>query len=266
MSISLMNAAWKSDYPTGKKFVLISLCDNASDHGECYPSIEMIAKRCGMSVRTVFVHLDSLELDGAIRRENRLGRSTVYHLDPCRFCTPAKSAPLQNLHATPAESAPLPLQILHPTPAESAPITTKEPSVIPNTGEKAQAPTMPGVPDDVFHDFLKIRAAKKAPLTNTAIRAIQREADKAGLTLTEAVEACCELGWQSFNAAWYAGRQAKNQVATVGAAGAGQRTETPYQRSMRERVAEFSPAVARRAPGPVFPTLDAENVAFRRIN
>lgn len=122
---------------------------------------------------------------------------------------------------------------------------------------------MPEVPDDVFQDFLKIRAAKKSPLTNTAIRGIQREADKAGLTLTQAVEVCCELGWQSFNAAWFAQRQAKNQIAAVAGSSAGQQAETPYQRSMREQVAAYSPSVARRAPGPIFHTLDAENVSIR---
>ncbi len=114
MSIALMTLAWKSDLPTGPKMVLLSLCDNANDQGECYPSIPMVAQRCSMSVRAVYTHLDRLERLGALSRKNRAGRSTIYTLDPCRFCTPAESAPLQNLH---------------PTPAESAPITVNEPSV-----------------------------------------------------------------------------------------------------------------------------------------
>lgn len=75
--------------------------------------------------------------------------------------------------------------------------------------KSADAPTIPDVPDEVLADFLKIRKAKNAPLTNTAIAGIRREADKAGITMTEALTACCEFSWQGFNAGWYAERQAK---------------------------------------------------------
>ena len=70
------------------------------------------------------------------------------------------------------------------------------------------------IPKDLLADFLVVRKAKKAgALTKTAIKGIQREADKAGLTLIEAVTVCCELGWQGFNAGWYAERQAKGKPA-----------------------------------------------------
>lgn len=32
---------------------------------------------------------------------------------------------------------------------------------------------------------------------------IQREAEKAGITLEEALSTCCERGWQGFKAEWY---------------------------------------------------------------
>jgi hypothetical protein len=86
------------------------------------------------------------------------------------------------------------------------------------------------IPKDLLADFLVVRKAKKAgALTKTAIKGIQREADKAGLTLIEAVTVCCELGWQGFNANWYAERQAK-------AAKQNGPTETTYQRSKREQM------------------------------
>ena len=31
MSIALMTEAWKAELPSGRKFVLLSLCDNAND-------------------------------------------------------------------------------------------------------------------------------------------------------------------------------------------------------------------------------------------
>lgn len=61
-------------------------------------------------------------------------------------------------------------------------------------------------PDDVsevvFADFLKIRSAKKAPLTETAMAGIRREAALANKTLNEVLQVCCERGWQSFKAEW----------------------------------------------------------------
>ena len=112
-----------------------------------------------------------------------------------------------------------------------------EPSIEPSIKKtSAQALHLPDVDVDVLADFLKIRLAKKAPLTETALKGIRREAEKAGLTLEQAIEVCCELGWQAFNAGWYAQRQAR---ALPGDA-SGRPTETTYQRSMREKVEAFT--------------------------
>jgi len=83
-------------------------------------------------------------------------------------------------------------------------------------GEKAQAPTLPGVSAELLADYMAVRKAKKAgALTQTAVDGLQREADAAGITLAEAITACCEFGWQGFNAGWYADRKTR-----TGAAGA----------------------------------------------
>lgn len=139
MSIALMTLAWKSSLPAGQKMVLLALCDNANDQGECYPSVTMLATKCSMGARTVQQHIADMEQVGILSREMRTGRSTVYHIDPRKFCTPANSAPPQNLHPTPAESAPPPPQISHPTPADFAPITIKEPSKEPKAKRQAGA-------------------------------------------------------------------------------------------------------------------------------
>ena len=85
MSIALMTLAWKADMPTGRKFVLLSLCDNANDQGECYPSVATIAERCSMGVRTVQGHIADLESAGLLARHERGGRSTVYKIKPDLF-------------------------------------------------------------------------------------------------------------------------------------------------------------------------------------
>lgn len=63
-------------------------------------------------------------------------------------------------------------------------------------------------PDDVsseqiWSDFLALRNARHAPLTETALNIIRKEAHKAGISLEQALETCCMRGWQGFKAEWY---------------------------------------------------------------
>jgi rhamnogalacturonyl hydrolase YesR len=58
------------------------------------------------------------------------------------------------------------------------------------------------VTDGVWQDWLKLRKAKKAAVTQTAIDGLQREADKARVSLQTALETCCERGWTGFKAEW----------------------------------------------------------------
>jgi len=77
------------------------------------------------------------------------------------------------------------------------------PDTIPNKkNTSASAPPPSGVSDSVWADFLKIRKAKRAPMTDTALEGIRREAAKAGMTLADALAMCCTRGWQGFEAKW----------------------------------------------------------------
>lgn len=58
------------------------------------------------------------------------------------------------------------------------------------------------VDQQVWNDFLSIRKAKKAPMTETALKGIEREAKKAGWSLEKAISECVTRGWQSFKADW----------------------------------------------------------------
>jgi len=62
--------------------------------------------------------------------------------------------------------------------------------------------TPEGVSDLVFKDFVKLRNGLKAPVTETALKGLQREADKAGITLQAVLEICCQNGWRGFKADW----------------------------------------------------------------
>lgn len=61
-------------------------------------------------------------------------------------------------------------------------------------------------PDDieekVWKDFQALRKAKSAPLTETALEGIRSQAEKAKLTINQALQICCARGWQGFNSDW----------------------------------------------------------------
>lgn len=218
MSIALMTLAWKSGLPSGQKMVLLALCDNANDQGECYPSVPMLAQKCSLSERSVQQHIHDMESAKIVSREMRTGRSTLYRVHAEHFDTPAESAPRkictpQNLHPTPANAAPPPPQPLHPTPATAAPITIKEPSVEPSVKPKKRANKSRtglgvdelialGVDRQVAEDWMVIRKAKNLPLTQTALDEIAVEVERAGLALPAALKLCCGRGWGSFRADW----------------------------------------------------------------
>lgn len=65
--------------------------------------------------------------------------------------------------------------------------------------KRVQAPD--GVSDSVWTDYLKVR---KAPMTETSLAGIKREAAKAGLTLEAVLRMCCERGWRGFKSEWLA--------------------------------------------------------------
>ena len=89
-------------------------------------------------------------------------------------------------------------------PSRSKTIVAKSDCICPET-----------VSEEVWQDFQTLRRAKKAPLTNSAISRIEKEAGKAGILLEAALIECCARGWTGFKADWVKG---KAEPFSVGAA------------------------------------------------
>ncbi|QRX82233.1 hypothetical protein [Glaciimonas sp. PAMC28666] len=51
-------------------------------------------------------------------------------------------------------------------------------------------------------DWLKLRKAKNAPVTETVLDMATAEAVKAGIPLMDALKICCVRGWAGFKAEW----------------------------------------------------------------
>jgi uncharacterized protein YdaU (DUF1376 family) len=81
---------------------------------------------------------------------------------------------------------------------------------------KRQAVERPdGVLENVWNDFLALRKAKRSPLTQTALDAIEREAEKLPMTVNDALAMCCARGWQGFKAEWVADLATKAKATPV---------------------------------------------------
>jgi hypothetical protein len=104
MSTIVMAACWPLQMPATAKSVLISLADQASDDGVCWPSVGTIAKRTCLSERAVQEAIAWLQTVGVVFREYRINTSTSYTITPGKFNP--KAAPAKRKRGTGAPSAP----------------------------------------------------------------------------------------------------------------------------------------------------------------
>jgi len=134
VSVKLMTAAWDTKLASVRKLVLLALCDNANDQGQCYPSVKTLEEKCSLSRRSIFQAISELEAAGfLIKDEIRAGRSTVYQItNPCTWRTSAVDALVHLPHHSGAEDAPPPVHVAHHSGAGGAPITINEPSIEPS--------------------------------------------------------------------------------------------------------------------------------------
>ena len=225
MSISLMTEVWGMSIPATPKLVLLSLADQANDFGVCWPSQPQIALRCSITDRAVRDQLAWLESKKAIRRDVRKGIGTTFTLtlkacaeprnvlpatpEQSSAVTPQKTdEPRNNVPATPEQSSGHPgtpfRQIISKHQESSVDACeTKKPSRF----DAKSFLIDQGVSEQVTSDWLDLRKAKKAIPTKTALNGMQREADNAGMSLSNVLELCCERGWQGFKADWIKDRQ-----------------------------------------------------------
>lgn len=66
-----MTWAWKQNLPSGPKFVLLALADNANSDGLCYPGQDSLADKCGMTERTVRNAIKVLQESGIVTKQHR---------------------------------------------------------------------------------------------------------------------------------------------------------------------------------------------------
>jgi len=88
-------------------------------------------------------------------------------------------------------------------------LPAKAVSIVKQSNDMVMLSGIDNLPAQVAEDFLKVRKAKRSPLTATALALIEREAVKAGLTTAQAIAIAAARGWQSFKADWIADNDGK---------------------------------------------------------
>jgi uncharacterized protein YdaU (DUF1376 family) len=133
---------------------------------------------------------------------------------------------IESLRHSPKDSPKAP-----PSPSPSPTHLSKDKK---NTATKVACPSDVG--EQVWDDWLALRKAKKAPVTETALKSARKEAEKAGISLNAFLTIWCARGSQGLEASWLKSDEKQMQ------------TETVYQKSMRLRVQEVAPDIARQEP------------------
>lgn len=223
MSTSIMARCWPLQLPPTAKSVLISLADNANDHGECWPSIATICERTCLGKTAVIGALKWLEERALLQVNRSSNRSNVYQLTLENYVPTSPSGEpsvSRTVREADSDSPPdePPVSASRTLVVREADTNRKEPSVNrkePSDKRKAQRTqdlaqvaelVSAGVDEQVAVDWLAIRKSKRLPLTKTALQGVMREANLAKIPLGDALKLCCLRGWGGFEAAWITGR------------------------------------------------------------
>lgn len=179
-----MAACWPLQMPPTPKAVLISLADNANDHGECWPSIPKICERTCFGERTVHHAIRWLEEHGAVRADRSNGRHTRYEVTPNTYEPPQELRPRNTCAPATAAAKPPQLTAQPPQQRQSPPqelrSNRKEPS-LKATKSKSRSPaaTLPDPPDWIdpkaWAGFVEMRKRIGFPLTAYAAELILAE-------------------------------------------------------------------------------------------
>ena len=180
-----------------RKLVLIKLADNANDDGICFPSYQYIADVCEISKASARTHIDALIKMGFVSkkaRKNKDGSSSNLYLLHLEKGMPADSTgmPADSTGGMPADST--------ITCHSSEPVNEPKKTSQKNTALSLLAEF--GITGQLADDLAEHRKSKKAAITRTALEGFQREADKAGIPLSEAIEIAICQNWQGFRADW----------------------------------------------------------------
>lgn len=187
-----------------RKLVLLKLADNANDDGICFPSYQYIADKCEMTRRSAISHIEYLIKMGLVSKKERKNKdgsiSNLYflHLEQGseNFALDSENISLgsENFALGGSENiSPITSHSLEPV---------NEPKKTTQKSESEMLLERFGITGQLAKDFIAHRKTKRGAISETQLSRLQKQADKAGISICEVVEICIERNWQGFNASW----------------------------------------------------------------
>ena len=164
-------------------------------------SVNQFMKVTGLSNKAVISACESLVEREILERKSGDRNTGIYSIKTYKTTTSEKSSLVKNFPATSEKSSQV-------TSEKSSHTINNIKNNIQNTNKKNTKKSVLdlladfGITGQLADDFIVLRKAKKAPITETALKGYQSEADKAGISICEAVAIAIKRNWQGFNADW----------------------------------------------------------------
>ena len=164
-------------------------------------SVSQFMKVTGLSNKAVISACESLVDREILERKSGDRNTGIYSIKTYKTTTSEKSSLVKNFPATSEKSSPV-------TSEKSSHTINNIKNNIQNTNKKNTKKSVLdlladfGITGQLADDFITHRKACKAPITETALKGFQREADKAGIPLAEAITISIERNWRGFKSEW----------------------------------------------------------------
>lgn len=173
-------------------------------------SLSQFVTFTGAGKTAVINALKNLVDAGLLVRKVGVRNTSVYAINLFRNSTSSESELVQKVNITSSESEPV-------TSSESEHTKNNIKNTIQNTNtnltvsnararktSKSAVEILEqfGITGQLAKDFIAHRKAKKSVITETVLNGFQREADKAGIPLAQAITISIERNWQGFKAEW----------------------------------------------------------------
>ena len=164
-------------------------------------SVSQFMKVTGLSNKAVISACESLVEREILERKSGDRNTGIYSIKTYKTTTSEKSSLVKNFPATSEKSSQV-------TSEKSSHTINNIKNNIQNTNKKNTKKSEStlldefGITGQLADDFIIHRKACKAPITETALKGFQREADKAGIPLAEAITISIERNWRGFKSEW----------------------------------------------------------------
>ena len=164
-------------------------------------SVSQFMKVTGLSNKAVISACESLVEREILERKSGDRNTGIYSIKTYKTTTSEKSSLVKNFPSTSEKSSPV-------TSEKSSHTINNIKNNIQNTNKKNTKKSVLelladfGITGQLADDFIIHRKACKAPITETALKGFQREADKAGIPLAEAITISIERNWRGFKSEW----------------------------------------------------------------